>query len=368
MTQTAIPPAKVPIKRPVPSPGSTGLGKGRELEERVTGTGSGGQPRPVVSARLFDADRTDREVELGPTTVQGVTDHQLLWVDLVGRDNPAKHGELLSWLPFDRSATERMWASPARPGLSVHGAYFLARLLVLRPGAGRDETVVLDLAVAKNVVLTAHREAIDFLVEIDHRITADTSLGEIDSADFATVLMDGLVTSYFEISDEVLARVDELDLDALRSTGRDDLLGEMVALRHRIALIRRALVAHRSVMGAMAGADFGVATDPDAAPRFAAVTERFESAIGAIDDAREALLGTFDISMSRTGQRTNDVMKVLTIVSVLFLPTGVIAGFMGMNTKPPYSNDNPIVFWIVVALILAIAALTLGLLRARRWI
>jgi Mg2+ and Co2+ transporter CorA len=46
----------------------------------------------------------------------------------------------------------------------------------------------------------------------------------------------------------------------------------------------------------------------------------------------------------------------------------VIAGFMGMNTKPPYSNDNPAVFWIVVVLILAIAVATLVVLRLRRWL
>lgn len=250
----------------------------------------------------------------------------------------------------------------------VHGDYFLARFLVLRSTTGRDESVVLDLAVGQNVVLTAHRDPIEFLVEIDSRITADTSLGDIDSADFATVLMDGLVTSYLELTDEILVRVDELDAEALKSTGRRDLLTEMVALRHRIALVRRVLVAHRSVMVAMSGADFGLVTEGDAAARFAAAAERFDGAIGAIDSAREALIGTFDIHMSRTAQRTNDVMKTLTIVSVLLLPTGVIAGFMGMNTKPPYANDNPIVFWIVVALIVTIASGTLMILRARRWI
>jgi len=38
--------------------------------------------------------------------------------------------------------------------------------------------------------------------------------------------------------------------------------------------------------------------------------------------------------MTRTSQRTNDIMKTLTIVSVTLLPAGVIAGFMGMNQTP----------------------------------
>jgi len=121
-------------------------------------------------------------------------------------------------------------------------------------------------------------------------------------------------------------------------------------------------------MGAIAGADFELLTSAEAGPRFVGVTERFNAAVDAIDAAREALIGTFDIYMSRTAQRTNDVMKTLTVVSVLLLPTGAIAGFMGMNEKPPFSNDNPLVFWVVVALIIGIALCTLVLLRARRWI
>ena len=61
-------------------------------------------------------------------------------------------------------------------------------------------------------------------------------------------------------------------------------------------------------------------------------------------------------------------MMVLTIVSILLLPAGVIAGFMGMNIKAPYSNDNPVIFWFVVSGIAIVAALTLLALRARRWL
>jgi magnesium transporter len=319
--------------------------------------------RARASARLFDADRTDREVELGPKTAKSVSSRQLLWVDLIVSGDPAESSIPLEWLPFDPAELARAWSSAPTPRLTLHGDYFLARLVVLPPDKERQSPEVLDLSVGKNVVLTAHRKPIAFLAELDRRITADTSLGEIDSADFASVLLDGLITSYLERADEVLAQIDELDGIALRSQGHGQLLSDLVALRHRIAATRRALVAHRGVMGAIAGADFELLTSATAGPRFVGVTERFNAAVDAIDAAREALIGTFDIYMSRTAQRTNDVMKILTITSVLLLPTGVIAGFMGMNTKPPYSNDNPVVFWVVVVLILAIAVATLVVLR-----
>jgi magnesium transporter len=299
--------------------------------------------------------------------LKAIGDHQLLWIDAVLRGEASDGGDLIELLPFDRDAVAQMWESTSRPDLSVHGEYFLLRVMALRPD-DPDKPIVLDLAVGKNVVLTAHREPVEFLADVDKRIRGDTTLGAIDSTEFATVLMNGLVTSYLELTDELLAEVDTLDRQALKTTGSSDLLTDLVALRHRIAAGRRVLVAHRRVIGAMAGADFEVIMGKGASPRFASITERFDSAIAAIDTAREALLGTFDIHMSRTAQRTNDVVKVLTIVSILLLPTGVLAGFMGMNIKAPYSNDDPTIFWFVLGAIAVIAGLTILALRFRRWL
>ena len=322
----------------------------------------------AATARLFDADRVDRQLELGPETAGAVDDRQLLWVDLTLSGDPPESPIPLDWLPFPPAEITRAWSASPQPRLTVHGSYFLARLIVPLEEKGSDTPEILDLAVARNVVLTAHRRPIAFLTELNGRITADTSLGEIDSADFASVLVDGVTTSYLERTDAILARVDELDSDALESTRGGDLLADLVTLRHRIAATRRALVAHRAVMVAMAGADFEVVTEAREGQRFVGVTERFDGAVDAIDAAREALIGTFDIHMSRTAQRTNEVMKILTVVSVLLLPAGVIAGFMGMNIRAPYSNDDPLIFWIVLAVILAVAGGTLILLRLRRWL
>ena len=50
-------------------------------------------------------------------------------------------------------------------------------------------------------------------------------------------------------------------------------------------------------------------------------------------DAREAIVGSFDVLIARGGHRTNEIMKVLTLTSVILLPGALIAGVMGMNFK-----------------------------------
>jgi len=63
----------------------------------------------------------------------------------------------------------------------------------------------------------------------------------------------------------------------------------------------------------------------------------------------------------------NHIMKVLTLTSVILLPGALLAGIMGMNFKVGLFEANWI-FYVVIALILAIAPTTVGVARRRSWI
>jgi Mg2+ and Co2+ transporter CorA len=85
--------------------------------------------------------------------------------------------------------------------------------------------------------------------------------------------------------------------------------------------------------------------------------------VDAVENARELLIGTFDVYMASSAQRTNEVMKALTILSAILLPAVVLAGVMGMNFKIGFF-DNPANFWIAIA---AMGLLAVGVLAISRW-
>ena len=183
---------------------------------------------------------------------------------------------------------------------------------------------------------------------MDDRIEADASVGRLDGAAFARSILDAAVTSYFEAVDAIEAEVDRLDARSLRSNPDDDLLADLVALRRRVARLRRALSAHREVYATLASADFSkIAEGEDVRTGFVTVAGRFEDAIHSVEDSRDLLLGSFDVFMTRTAQRTNDVMKVLALATVLLLPGSLIAGLLGMNVVVPLPKDDPVSFWLV---------------------
>ena len=90
-------------------------------------------------------------------------------------------------------------------------------------------------------------------------------------------------------------------------------------------------------------------------------------AVDAAREAKESTRGSFDLLVARIGQRTNDIMKVLTLVTVILLPATVLAGIMGMNFQVGLF-DVVWMFWTVIAVMLGIAVLVLSIARSRSWI
>jgi magnesium transporter len=322
-----------------------------------------------VNVRLFDADRTDRELTVEEARSVKVGNRQLLWIDVPGRSEQKDLLEEVLGRFEVASRTRRSLADPeAAPSLTVHGAYLHLRVATFAVTGDLEAVSWLDILAAENRVMTVHEEPIEFLAGIDERIEADSDLGRIDAAQFVAALLDAAVTSYFSAVDRIEGIVDGLDSRSLRTDSSATLLPELVEVRRRIAGLRQLLASHREQFAALARRDLAIASEVGDFRDFDVVAERFERAIGAVENSRDLLLGSFEVYMTRTAQRTNDTMKVLALISALLLPGALIAGLLGMNVPGPFATDDRAAFWIVVALIGALAAVTLIVARLRRWI
>ena len=177
----------------------------------------------------------------------------------------------------------------------------------------------LDLVAAGNVVLTWHEDPVPILRDLDDRIETDATIGQLDAAAFMATAVDAAVTSYFKSVDQIEEVVDRLDTVALAGDPEHDVLADLVDIRRRISRLRRVLSSQREVFAAFGTPDFRTVVGDDA-EAFAGVASRFENALQSVDNSRDLLLGSFDVFMTRTAQRTNDTMKILTLVTVLLLP------------------------------------------------
>lgn len=322
-----------------------------------------------LRVRRFDADRRDRELSLREAVKSRPGARQLLWIDVAGEIEPGKIDEIGKRFELDAQARSVLTDPVAQPHLAVHGSYFHLSVAVEPDPAASRPPSWLNVVASDHVVITHHAEQVKLLDEIDDRIKADTKLGAVEGAEFVALLLESVVTSYFAAVDEIEDEIDVLDSRSLRENGRAYVLDDLVKLRRRISRLRRVVAGHRTLFSALGGPDMRqVVRTENAAADLQAAASRYEAAVAAVEATREALLGSFDVYMTRTAQRTNEVMKLLTTTTVLLLPGTVIAGLLGMNVLVPLDKDDPLSFWIVVTGVVTLAVVVLTTARLRRWI
>ena len=223
----------------------------------------------------------------------------------------------------------------------------------------------MQVLVGPRWIITRHAEGMELLDEHRARITDQREIGLLSTVGFLVSVLDWHIDSFFRAAEGLETEVDRLD-DAALASDRD-ILGRMVHMRRRIARVRHLAGLHREVFAEIARPDFLPELAEADAASLGRTIERLGRATEAISHVRDMLIGTFDISMTRTAQRTNDIMRVLTWASVILLPAVVIAGVMGMNFKVPIF-ENSAFFFVVIGFMVATAVVTLLVARWRRWL
>jgi len=202
--------------------------------------------------------------------------------------------------------------------------------------------------------------------EFGEQVRGESELGLLDSGAFMAGLVDAVFMTYLGEVEGIEREIEKLDQFALRqSANHDDFLARVVELRGRIGLLRRWLAPNRDAIAPLVRPDFEL--HGDIVPSWPGLLDRLQLVIGAVENARELLVGSLDIYLGRSAQRSNDVMKTLTIVSSIALPAVVLAGVMGMNFHLEFF-DNAQNFYVVIVAMLLISITILLLARWRRWI
>ena len=175
-------------------------------------------------------------------------------------------------------------------------------------------------------------------------------------------MLEWVINAYLDHLDGLQQAVDDLEVSILRGGAGNDPVGQLVELRHDISRLRRRLSPHRQVFATLAHPSFDVISSSSASRDFGILVDRLEMAVQAVDSTREMIVGAFDVFMTQTAERTNNIMRVLTIVSLTLLPATLIAGILGMNMLPKFLMHP----WVAGAALVLMLAVAGGLLLAMR--
>ena len=321
----------------------------------------------MLTVFLFDEQESER-VEDWQAALERLAEDELLWLALL---DPTEEevAALQEGLELGDEAAQRLLEQPSRASLADAGQRMNVTLYAADVDEGEPILAPIECALGPNWIVTAHREEVEVLEEFRERAEGGGPVGALDAPSFLAAIFESILASYFRAFEAIERALEELDTKVLSSTPKDvsGELARLVEIRRSIGTLRRALSPHREIVAALAHPELDALSTEDSAKKFAALESRLTQALDAAREMKESTFGSFDLLVARIGQRTNDVMKVLTLVTVILLPSTVLAGIMGMNFKVGLF-DLEWMFWTVLAAMLGIAVLVLSVARSRRWI
>jgi magnesium transporter len=179
-------------------------------------------------------------------------------------------------------------------------------------------------------------------------------------------IVDAMVDNYRPVVEEVEDRITRLEEQAF--AGHERLSRQVMKLKREVSSMRRVMMPQRDAIGRLARREFPMISD-EMAYRFRDV---YDHVVRLTEEAilfQDRVTGIFEVNLSTVSHRLNQVMKLLTVMSTIFLPLTVLTGMWGMNIPLPHFPGGPEVqFWWILGIM---GAMTLGMLaffRRNKWI
>jgi magnesium transporter len=296
----------------------------------------------------------------------------LRWIDL--RAQQAPELELLhDRFGFHPLAIEDCAHLDQRPKMEEYADHMF---LVTQGFASQGEKVeALELRelhafLGHRFLITVHEGDIAALEHVWSRLSADPAL-LARGVDFAYYLVaDGIVDDVFPILDRIAGELEDLEDSVLASPRRED-LQRIFELKHHLVEMRKVLSPQRDVLGLLSKRG-----DPRVSERTALylrdVYDHLVRINESIEASRDLLGNSLDAYLSAVGQRTNEIVKHLTILSAIFLPLAFVVGFFGQNfVNLPFARDwvrSDALMWWMVALCLALPGGMLAWFKHKGWL
>ena len=178
-------------------------------------------------------------------------------------------------------------------------------------------------------------------------------------------ITDGVVDSYLPVLDRFSEAIDGLE-DQVLDRPVPDTLARIFEAKRSLILLRRVLVNTRDVAGHLQRTESDL-IHREMWPFLRDVYDHVSRNLDLVEMQRDLLTGSLDIYLSSVANRTNQVMKVLTVLGTIALPALVISGIYGMNLKGLPWAESPHGTAIVSGMMLATTVVLLGILRLMRW-
>lgn len=256
----------------------------------------------------------------------------LAWYDVADPASP-ELDELASRFGLHELQIEDCRHRPQRPKTEEHDRYIFAVLKHMHD-EGELEFDDIDVFLGPDFLISVR--SADSALSQEVRARAEQEHVErLDRLFY--MIVDQIVDHYQPLLDRIAEEISEIE-DVVLDQPDPETLARIFSLKRKLVEFRRIAGGMREVVNTLIRREKGLLGD-DLDPYFRDVYDHLIRTVDLIETYRDLLSGSLDIYLSAVANRTNEVMKLLTIWGTVALPLVIITGFFGMNLPLPWAQS-----------------------------
>ena len=225
-----------------------------------------------------------------------------------------------------------------RPKYEEHPEHlYIVTRMVYQNSDGDMFNEQISLFLGKNFLLSFQERYDDQLAPVrDRLITGKGFLRSMKVDYLAYAIVDAVLDNYFPLLEKMGNYLDDLEEELITQTPKKQMMFEIQRAKREIITIRRTAMQNKDMINDMMRSSSPFIGN-DAKFFLRDAFDHNMQVMDIVDNYREATLSLLEIYLSSTNIRMNEIMKVLAVISTLFIPLTFIVGLYGMNFQP----NNP---------------------------
>lgn len=288
------------------------------------------------------------------------------WIDWVGLKDVALLSALCQEIGVHPLHVEDLLHTNQRSKVNENEDYLLlfVRRLFQPEGDERLDSDQIAFLMMDNLLLTVRERDLGLFAPVQVRLRSSKGRFLSMGVDYLTYsLLDALIDSYFEIMELQEEAIDEVQ-DLALSVPDSRLLAKLHKIRGDLIITRRCIWPMREAVNALSHSEL---ITPEVLPFLRDAQEHMLNVVDTLEFARDLLNATTESYLSSSNQRMNETIRVLTVISLIFMPLSFITGVYGMNF-----TNMPGLSWRYgyVGSLIVMVGIALGMIlyfRRKRW-
>ncbi|MCL7411837.1 MAG: magnesium/cobalt transporter CorA [Methanosarcinaceae archaeon] len=254
------------------------------------------------------------------------------WINIDGIHNTEIIDKIGKHFELHPLILEDIMNTGQRPKLEDfdHYLYIVLKMLQIEEDEDEIKAEQVSLIIGDNFVISFQEVEGDVFDYVRERIRSGKGrIRKLNSDYLAYALMDAIVDGYFMILEKLGDRIELMEDDLLENPTTDT-LQDIHSLKREMIFLRKSIWPLREVISRLERGESSLINESTTL-YMKDIYDHTIQIIDSIESFRDMLSGMLDIYLSTISNKMNEVMKVLTIISTIFIPITFIAGIYGMN-------------------------------------